>query len=180
MGKVSPLSPVVDTPNAHAGMTGIGVRQLKSDIFILKQLKPHSTQIAKFFIFPSLLEGYGFIWKLAAALKWRSVAPRWEALRKRALDLWLLAGLCSTNIFGPTRILTHVTTQMIRLWLNSTLYFSWLIQIRLNSNSKFVYLTQLIWLNSFESGLSQIWLTTHHILPNLAKNVDWGGGCGRM
>ena len=60
-------------------------------------------------------------------------------------------------------------------------YFSWLTQLRLNSNSKFANLTRLR-LNSFESELSQIWLMTHHILPNLAKSC-WpggGGGCGRM
>ena len=62
-----------------------------------------------------------------------------------------------------------MTIQVTQLWLDSTLYFSWLTQHRLNSNPKFANLTQL-WLNSFESELSQIWLTTHHILPNLAKS----------
>ena len=63
------------------------------------------------------------------------------------------------------------------IWLNSTLYFSWLTQLRLNSYPKFVNLTQL-WLNSFESELNQIWLTTHCILPNLPKVVVCGGGGG--
>ena len=90
----------------------------------------------------------------------------------------LYPGLCSTQIFRADSTLTHVTIQVTQLWLDSTLYFSWLTQQRLNSNPKFANLTQL-WLNSFESELSQIWLTTHHILPNLAKSC-WprGGGGG--
>ena len=104
------------------------------------------------------------------------------------------AGLCSTQIFRVDSTLTHVTIQVTQLWLNSTLnFFFWLTQLRLNSNPKFANLTQLrlnsnpkfanltqLRLNSFESELSQIWLTTHHILPSLAKSC-WpgGGGCGR-
>ena len=82
--------------------------------------------------------------------------------------------------FQADSTLTHLTIQVTQLWLNSTLYFSWLTQLWLNSNHKFSNLTQL-WLNSFESELSQIWLTTHHILPNLGESC-WpgGGGCGRM
>ena len=67
-----------------------------------------------------------------------------------------------------------LTIQVTQLWLNSTFHFSWLTQLRLNSNAKFPTLTQLR-LNSFESELSQIWLTTHHILPNLTK-MCWPGG----
>ena len=63
---------------------------------------------------------------------------------------------------------------MIQLWVNSKHCFSWLTQLRLNSNVKFTNLTQFR-LYSFESELSQIWLTTHHVLPKLAKSY-WPGG----
>ena len=86
-------------------------------------------------------------------------------------------GLCSTQIFRADSTLTHVTILVIQQWLNSTVYFSWLTQLRLNSNPEFTNLTQLR-LNLFESELSQIWLTTHHILPNLT-NICWPGGGGR-
>ena len=85
------------------------------------------------------------------------------------------AGLCSTQIFWADSTSTHVTTQVIQLWLNATRYFSWLTQLRLNSNSKLANLTQLR-LNPFEWDLSQFWLTTHHILSNLAKSCWTGGG----
>ena len=99
-----------------------------------------------------------------------------------APPMGLTPGLCSTQIFRADSTLTHVTIQVIQLRLNSTLSISWLTQLRINSNPKFAYLTQLR-LNSFESELSQIWLTTHHILPDLGKSYWPGGGggeCGWM
>ena len=75
--------------------------------------------------------------------------------------------MCSTQIVRADSTLTHVTTQVTQLWLDSTLYFSWLTTPT-QLKSQFANLTQL-WLN-----LSQIWLTTHHILPNLAKSC-WPG-----
>ena len=88
--------------------------------------------------------------------------------------LWI-SGLCSTQLLRADWTLTHVTIQVTQLWLNSNSKFANLTQLRLNSNPQFASLTQLR-LNSFESELSQIWLTTHHILPNLAKRCLPGGG----
>ena len=84
-------------------------------------------------------------------------------------------GLCSTHFFRTDSTLTHMTIQVTQLRLNSNPKFANLTQLRLNSKRKFTNLTQL-WLTSFESVLSQIWLTTHHILPNLGKVVNQGGG----
>ena len=64
---------------------------------------------------------------------------------------------------------------MIQLWLNSTHCYFLLTQLGLNSNPKFAKLTQL-WLNSLKSELSQIWLATHHILPNFTKSCRPGEG----
>ena len=60
------------------------------------------------------------------------------------------------SFFRADSTLTHMTIQVT--------------QLRLNSNPKFANLTQLR-LNSFESELSQIWLT-NHILPNLGKSSN--------
>ena len=89
-------------------------------------------------------------------------------------------GLCSTQIFRTDSTLTHVTIQVIHLWHNSTLYFSWLTQLQFNSNSKFVpkpdsTLTQLIWVR-IESNLTH----DYHILPNLAKGCWLGKGGGAV
>ena len=100
----------------------------------------------------------------------------------------LQPGLNPTQIGRSDSTLTHVTVQVIQLWLNATLYLD-----RLNSDST-QYFTILIdptqtqlnrkladmsqpWLNSFGSELNQIWLTTYHILPNVAK-ICWPGGGG--
>ena len=85
-------------------------------------------------------------------------------------------GMCSTQILGLTRL--WLTWQS--RWFNSDstqyyLHFSWLTQLWDNSNHKFANLTQL-WLNSFESDLRQIWLTTYHILHCLAESCWPGGG----
>ena len=69
-------------------------------------------------------------------------------------------GCARLRFFG----LTHMIFEEIQLWLNLTLCFSWLTQLRLNSNTKFVILIKLRF-NSFQSELSQNWLTTHNILP---------------
>ena len=67
------------------------------------------------------------------------------------------------------------TIQVIQLWLNSTLYFSWLTQLRLNSNSKSVN-----WLNSDSTHLSQslVKFDSRLIIFYLIwpKFVDRGGG----
>ena len=68
-----------------------------------------------------------------------------------------------------------MTIQVTQLRLNSNPKFANLTQLWFNSKSKFANQTQL-WLNSFEPELSQIWLTTHHLLPNLAKSCWPGGG----
>ena len=70
-----------------------------------------------------------------------------------------------------------MTIQMTQLRLNSNPKFANLTQLRLDSKPKFTNLTQL-WLISFESELSQVWLTIHHILPNLGKNLLTGEGGG--
>ena len=86
-------------------------------------------------------------------------------------------GSARLRFFGLTRLWLMWQSR----WLNSDstphylTFLDW--QHRLNSNPKFANLTQL-WLNSFESELSQIWLTTHHILPNLAKSCWPVGGGG--
>ena len=87
-------------------------------------------------------------------------------------------GLCSTHFFELTRLwliwqsrwLNSDSTQIPTLltWLNSDS----------TQNPNLTNLTQF-WLNSFESELSQIWLTTHHILPDLGKSC-WRGGGGAV
>ena len=89
------------------------------------------------------------------------------------------AGLCSTHFFRADSTLTHMTIQVTQLRLNSNPKFANLTQLRLNSKPKFTNLTQH-WLNSFDSELNQIWLTTHHILPNLGKSCWPGGGGGGL
>ena len=85
-------------------------------------------------------------------------------------------GLCSTHFFGKTRLwliwqsrwLNSDSTQIPNLltWLNSD-----------STQNPILLIWLKFWLSSFESELSQIWLTTHHILPNLAKSC-WPRGRG--
>ena len=79
------------------------------------------------------------------------------------------------SFFRDDSTLTRMTIQFTQLRLNSNPKFANLTQLRLNSKPNFTNLTQF-WLNSFESELSEIWLTTHHILPNLANSCWPGGG----
>ena len=84
-------------------------------------------------------------------------------------------GCVRLRFFRADSTLTHVAIPVIKLWLNSTFHFSWLTQLRLSSNPRIANLTQ-IRLKSYESELSQTWITTHHVLPTLVKSCRPRGG----
>ena len=87
------------------------------------------------------------------------------------------ARLCSTQILRLTRLWLIWQSR----WLNSdsTKHLTFLDWLNSDSTQITNFQTWLnIWLNSFESELSQICLTTHHILANLAESCWPGGGGG--